>query len=1178
MSQVVVQLVRRLATPAVASALAKEELCLAFAAVAQLRPFSPDAPDAAAGSSAVAAEPLARRSLRVIPHCTPQELRMIALGASALPWSTTPALPTVVVDALVQGLHRHIANRNVAASSLSQHLAKAQRGHYVRLHDLLAVVTQAMDAGVFFNVTLHELITQHTESLAREGPILSAAAAEELIAVVCAYLGEEEGVALVRRIRAALTASPQAAVSTGVDVLDRCVVDQPLPLTPTRTASYARWSKHRSALLASLRPSSASPSSINDVVDPATTRRLKAQCDVLLLVQRLLRGTEAVRDEDLLKALEEVKVFQIYDPVTLRTLDDALQQRLTDVEKTPLTPAAAVACENVVYAQAQRLPRTLAMLRARDAASESMKTSDGATTTTTAASSSSAKALQHLPVIQSVYQKALAGATVSDKDLFLVGDNTNAYGADEVAQAIFVFAHTRDIPSNFIAVLATTVATLTLDGVLALLRATRHDRAGALRTVVEACLRNSTHMQQCIAGASVASLVALVEVLSQPPTRRTTTPKETTALEAQLRELALAQLHLHVEAMPWGSLLCVVRGIGKLPGTQDTVQAACDRLTAHLEAANPGKGAAMTLATNAASPSSLLGISKYLELVDALQSGDVVNEPLLDGLAAALAAYFTALSTSAADDARHAAFLRFVLLELRYESPELAEVVAGVVQTVGRADDWAAVPTELLVSAVLFTFDRCNVSSFSSSAFALPHLALQHIAQSRRLSESVTAGLATAVVEILSRLPVADADNAAVTYCVQALLPIGASLTPITAARLISVAYRTASRAASAPAVPQELYDAVTEHVRGLPPDIFTSLCLSVSSPSFDEALANRLVEVLPRVADQLTPRQLSRCVFGLGEMRGAGQRLSHQVMSEDLSDYAVDNVELFTSGRDIASLLHGFAKLQCTKRHLYSTFARQVNRRCVRYTLDFNSISFLLFAFGSVKFVDAVLVNSLCTIFVDHADELAAPDLLMTLRGVSRMCLLNSQVYWRLGMQVAERADEFPLSAQCDLIHAYGFIEQQHSAMVAALAPRIAANVSALPSVSAAVDVLLSLWRMDYRVAVTEASKVIADHVVQHSSELSSSDLAKLCSIILDIHWAHGPLLDAIAARSIALKAEDGLEAGVARIVLDTLGSQHVFHLQARTELSQLARSASKEAVQLSGEEEAQLKLLISH
>jgi hypothetical protein len=1174
MSQKILQLVQRLATPAVAAALAKEEMCLALAAVAQLKPFPPASAEAAMSSSVALVEPLARRSLRLIPQCTSQELRMVARGAGALRWSSTTS-SSFVVEALIQGMYRHIKNfsSNKTLAARAQTSSLPRRGGRVRLGDLLAVAGQAMEAGQFFNTTLYMLITQEIAPLACESANFSSALAEETVAVACAYLGMKEGTALLQQLYGTLTATPTTTaptISSGVAVLAKCIAGRPLPLSPAWAASFARWTQQRDALLAfCTSPSSSSSSSPSDAVDSAVMHQQKARHDVLRVAQRLRSdtGSLTVSDAELVKVLEDVAALQLHDPVALLTLDEALLLRLTASENTTIY-------EGFVYAQGLRYPRTLAMLRERDEATASKQTAAPAAArgSTTAASSSAvaAEALQPISVVQRVYKNALAGTIISDKDLFMVGNDINTCGADDVAKAVFVFAHARDIPSNLIMILANVAPTLTVDGVVALLRAAQQDRAGALRTVVESCLGNIAALQRSVAEASVESLVELATVLSLPHTRWFAAVKEAPALEAQLVDLTLAQLHLRVEEMPWELLLCVVRGVGRVTGSQDLIRVACGRLFEHLKA---------TTATAVSSRSGAM----CLDAVDALQSGDVVDERLLDFLASTLAAYFAPLTVSTtagagdgSDAARHAALLRCASLELQYESPQLAEVVGWATQVVAGSTEWAALSAELLVSAALFSFDGCNVSSCYASRASLPHRVLQHLAQLHRLSEQLTPPLATAIVDVLYRLTAAaDVDSShAIAYCVEAVLPLAASLTPATTARLICVVHRAPSVSV---AIPPDVYDVITANTQGLSAEIFTGLCRAATRPLFSETLANRLVEVLPAMADRLTPHQLSWSVFGLGEVHGAGQRLSHQVMTEALSDYVVDNVELFTSGRDVAALLHGFAKLQCTKRNLYSVFAKQVERRCVRYTLDFQSISFLLFAFGSAKYVDQKLVNFLCHVYIDHVEELAAPDLLLTLRGVSRMCLLNAPLYWRLGDAVAKRADEFPLQAQCDLINAFGAVEQRHPGMAAALVSRIAANVSALPSVSAAVDVLASLWMMDFKVPGDASALTIADYVVQHGGELSSQDIMKLCSVICDTQWSHMPLLNAIVARSLELKASEKLEAAVARTVLDTLSSRYVFHLEARTQLSQLARSVSKEVVQLSGEEQEQLNLLSS-
>lgn len=1144
MSQVVVRLVQRLASPAAASALAKEELCLALAAAAQLRPLSvatPAAPNATSSSPVIAAAALARRSLRVIPQCSPQELRMVAQGASALEWPSTPSSP-FVVDALVQALYRHVTHRGGSAAM--------QRGGRVRLADVLAVVGHAMDAQEFFNATLHVLLMHDLEALVGEAAAMSTATATELVAVVCGYLGEKEGVALVRQLHAALAASP-ASASPGMAVLAECTVGKPLAATSAWASRYTKWSQQRSGVLEALTASSPS-----DVDDPASASRHKAKRVVLQAVLHLraeeksaAAGESAVNDEALLEAMEAVKVFQLYDPVTTIALDEALQRRAT-----AMVPETRLAFEGFVYAQAQRFPRTLAVLRECDAAA-------AASDDEKSASGTPSEALQHVSAVQRCYEAAGSGAAITEKELFLVSEDVNAYGADDVARALFVFAYAKDVPARLPMLLAGAVASLTADGVVALLRATRQDRAGALRTIAAACLTNTALVERCVAAASAASLVDLAGVLAVPHTRWTTTPAEVSTLEAQLQEAVLTQLHVHVATLPWDTLLSVVRVVGRLPAGAATVRVACDHLAAQLRSAITQPAAV---------------VPRCVAVVEALLAGDVVAEELLDVVVEALRAHFTSLATADADDARHDEFLRFAALEVSYGAPELAEAMASVTQVVTRTAEWAATPVQLLVAAALLSLDSGRIPASSAAALTLPYRILHHVAAALRMPERVSAELAVAVTELVCRLSLADTE--AVAYCAEAVLPVAAALPPPNAARLVAAAHDVMRRSGRAFAVPPEAYAHVAASVRALPPDVFTTLCGAAASDSFDEALANRLVDVMPLVADLLTPAQLSRCVFGLGEMRGAGQRLSHQVMTEALSDYAVDNVELFTRGVDIATLLHGFAKLLCTKRNLYSVFTKLLHRRSVLSTLDFQSISFLMFALGSVKFVDQKLMNVLCLRFEEHVDHLTAPDLFMALRGVSRMCLLNSPFYWILGHAAARKVDEFPLHAQCELLHAFGSIEQRHPLLCNILARSIAANADALPSASAAVAVIYSLWLVDFKVAAEDSVKTLVNFIVQHADELSSNDLVKLCFIVRESFWTNLPLLNTLANRSLQLHAEQKLEGSVARAVLDTLAHRFVCHVEARTELSQLARSVSKEVTQLSGDEEEQLKLLIGH
>ncbi|KAG5474266.1 hypothetical protein LSCM1_03045 [Leishmania martiniquensis] len=1158
MSSAVTQLVRRLAAPAVAASLMKEELCLALAAIAQLRPALCAPPPEGAAASPLSTEALARRSVRVLPHCAPQEVRMIAQGASALQWVSTSSM--LVIDALARTLCSCIRRSNQPASG-----PRAAEKYKVRLSDILAVVQLATEAQRYFDSTVHLLATQHAVDVGGRSTGVSTAVAEDFVAIVCGYAGEADGTAAVGRLVARLEALPTVASnSPGLDVLRACARGRP-PTVPERWAApYARWVQHRRDILESVRSPGDSEVAARGSGRAAHTpsQLLKAQHGVWQVVLTLLRAEETVADDRLLHALEAVRLFHVQDAVTLSTLDQAVALR---VVSTALPAAVLSNYENCVYAQAQHYPQALAALQQKDAAAAAAAVTGSPEAIGGAPSPSSsptAKVLQRAPVIQRVYEDVVAGVVVAEKDLFQLSTVVDMSSADEVAMATYVFARMKEVPSSFLMLLPTLTMSLTLRGVVALVRAGRYDRRGALSTTLPMCLRHTAILQQCILSAPPAVLVELAKAFGRPVSRWTSWSNETAALEGQVADMMVAHLLSRVEQMSLPTLLSVMTiGGCRLAGTDDLVQAVCARVADHLVA-------------DAAPPS----IALCLEVLESLRSGDCRQEPLLDLLANAVAAHFASLSqpTITADATCLAALLRFAMTQLKYGSPEMAAVGTDIVQRV-RQGEWDSLPPEMLVAAALFTQSSSTLVS-STVALELPHAVVAHLVAAQRLPSIMTADLATALIELLERIPTVDADHAQAV--VASVLPVAAALAPGVVARLLCVRHRSPAPAEVAPLaeVPAELYSSVRKHVLGLPPDTFTALCAVAARPGFDAALANLLVDTLPLMADGLSAHQLSQCVFGLGELAEAGQRLSHQVMTEALSDYVVDNVELFTSARDIAALLHGFAKLQCTKRNLYSVFSTQLLRRPVITTLQLHSMSLLFFAFGRVRFLNKDLMDTLCRIFLDHIDSLAAPDVLMSLRGLSRMSLLNATFYRKIGMRAMELVDEFPLQAKCDLLHAYGAVEEAHPKLAAALSKRIAAAVESLPSVSVATDVLASLWLMGANMVGDEDIDTIVNYVVRHASELTETDMMKLCSITLNQNWKQPELLHCIAARAIALNDKHQLEANTARAVLDTLSSQFVFHQVARVQLSPLARTVSKERVLLSGEEQEHLNLITSH
>ncbi|AYU80187.1 hypothetical protein LdCL_280008300 [Leishmania donovani] len=1153
MPAAVTQLVRRLTVPAVATSLMKEELCLALAAVAQLRPNLSTATDEGTTASPLSTETLARRSLRVLPRCAPQEVRIIANGASALQWFSAPSLP--VTDALARTLYTHTVKWNRSATA-----AKTAATHRVRLSDILAVVQLAAEAQRYFDATIFLLATQHAVEVGAQSTSMSTAVAEEFVAVVCGYAGEVDGAAAVERLAARLEASSAAASnSPGLAVLKACVRGRPLKVADRWAAPYARWAQQRRNLLETARSpgDAAAPTHAADGAARTPIQLLKARYDAWQVALALLTEEEEVADDRLQRTLEAVGVFHIQDPVTLSTLDKAVALRVV----SPTLPSVVLAnYENCVYAQAQHYPQALTALKQRDADTPAAVT--GAREGTSFSSfRPPAEALQRVSVIHRVYKDAVAGAVVSEKDLFQITTVIGTSSADEVAMATYVFARVKEVPTSFLTMLTKQSMSLTAEGVVALVRAGRHDRRGALSIVLPECLRHSAHLQECILSAPTKVLVKLAEALGRPVSRWTAPSDQTGALEKQVVDMVVAHLLPQVEQMPLPALLSVMAIGGRhLAGADDLMQAVCSRVADHLVAA--------------VTPPS---IALCLEVLAALHSGNCRQERLLDALADAVAAHFAPLLqlTISADAPCLAALLHFATIQVQYGSPELAAVGAGLVQRV-RQGGWDALPPEMLVAAALFALDSSTLVS-SATSLELPHAVVAHLVAAQRLSSIMTVDLAVALVQLLELIPTVDADNTqALVTCV---LPVASALSPLVLARLLTLRHRSSTAAATPSAeVAAEHYNTVSRHVLGLPPDTFTALCLVAARPGFETALANLLVDMLPLMADALSAHQLSQCVFGLGEMTDAGQRLSHQVMTEALSDYAVDNLELFTSARDIAALLHGFAKLQCTNRNLYSVFSTQLLRRPIIATLEFRSISLLFFAFGSVRFVNKDLMDILCRTFIVHIDSLAAPDVLMSLRGLSRMSLLNAAFYRKVGTKAIEIIDEFPLQAQCDLLHAYGAVEEAHPELAATLSRRIAAGVESLPSVSVATDVLASLWLMGANMTMDEGIETIVDYVVRHASELTGPDMMKLCSITLNQNWKQPQLLHGMATRAIELQEKEQLEPTTARAVLDTLSSQLVFHQAARVRLSQLARTVSKETVLLSGEEQEQLNLITSH
>lgn len=335
-------------------------------------------------------------------------------------------------------------------------------------------------------------------------------------------------------------------------------------------------------------------------------------------------------------------------------------------------------------------------------------------------------------------------------------------------------------------------------------------------------------------------------------------------------------------------------------------------------------------------------------------------------------------------------------------------------------------------------------------------------------------------------------------------------------------------------------------------------------------------MDEFPRRLDLLSTSEISQVVFGLGEAAGIGQRLSHQLVAEKCSDYAIDHSHEFWSGKDIARLLYGFSRMLCTKRGLYNVFATRLALRPILLPMDQGAISLAVAAFGRSKYLDKKLLDKFLRRVLERSSDLEAADLMLCIRGFSRVMLLNDQFYGELGNKAAEKSNEFSLESQCALLASFGSLGIEHDKLATRMLDGIVEKLPELGDANKAVDVVVSLWQMNHNVEDDTRVGQLANWIVERSEELNGEGISKLCFVLNDTNWRHVPLLRAVAEQSVRLQMLKSVSAECCRAVLDTLSTFMVHHEGARENLSALGRSVSKERIQLSEEEEQQVQLLL--
>lgn len=362
-----------------------------------------------------------------------------------------------------------------------------------------------------------------------------------------------------------------------------------------------------------------------------------------------------------------------------------------------------------------------------------------------------------------------------------------------------------------------------------------------------------------------------------------------------------------------------------------------------------------------------------------------------------------------------------------------------------------------------------------------------------------------------------------------------------------------------------------------LSPELYTDIVDSVSRYTDCEPLTTTLVESLPRMLSRLNANQISRVMFGFGQIPNAGLLLSHQLTGEVASDYVVDNCEIFTSGKDIARMLHGFSQLHITKKSLYRVFSEKLAQRALLETMDQLSVSLVMSALGTAKFLHKELFDKCSRLFVDHSADLTSADLLLSIKAMSRVMLLDNNFYQKMGDEVTKRLGELSLGAQCDLLSAYGSMDTPHHQLAEKASKFIGTHLDQLPDANTACSILLSLCRMRYKISEDSNVARIVDYVSEKIDQLTPQSTSTLCAVLEDANWKDWRIMKALAEHSISLKKEEQLTPECSRAVLDLLARNFVHHPLARNELTPLARIVSKEVVALSEDEALEHQLLVS-
>ncbi|KEG08633.1 hypothetical protein DQ04_06761010 [Trypanosoma grayi] len=858
-------------------------------------------------------------------------------------------------------------------------------------------------------------------------------------------------------------------------------------------------------------------------------------------ISQQVRSRKAWTPTDVIQALELYAHFAVRDPVLhdkienimLSIIPTASKAQLDEIQKTLLTSV-------------NLFPKVCEALRPLPTLSDDAH-ENGNDGKMHIDNSSTASSLAKTFRTTQAYDRVLMGRKVPEEWMFeLMEEQDGTSPVDIAAQAACIFAEKGEVPEGIIVQLSTQLNALSPQGVAAFVRAVRRDHSGALLMHTSAVVRG--FVAKGVQEASLDALLQLCRAWALPPPRGT--------LEDD--KAVLHESHASLEEAVITRLLSVLRGSCSIPFMCHVAKASC--------AMDTNNEVVQFVCLNACARKDLTS-DDALVLFDMLCCRGYVHESLLDilepifrGLVQSIASKMEGGVEVSGIEARQVA--TFATLQAAFDAPEFEAIACLLLRTVEQRI--SETPVEALPAAGLLC-QRCRRDATAQAILEKVRGDMQ------RLSDESVGDLAK-LLAWAKNTPEKGLVGE-LTDAVASRLSLRRALPPVVVGLAVIAHCRYCD---AVDMISENVTDYLLEWIGALTSEVYTALCRTLHLYSAPESLANGIMDDFPRRLSLLTTKEIADVAFGLGEVTGVGQRLSHQLVAEKCSDYVVDHSHEFWSGKDIARLLYGLSRMHCTKRSLYNVFGTRLALRPILYSIDQEAISLAVSAFGRSKYLDRKLFDSFSRRILEQSNSLQAADLLLTIRGFSRVMLLNDQLYHELGSRAAEKAGEFPLESQCALLASFGSLGIEHEMLAMRMLDGIIEKMAELDDVNKVVNVLASLWQMNHEVESDARAAQLADWIAERSEELTGEAIGKLCSVLNDANWRHVPLVKAIAEQSVRLQMQQSVSAECCRAVLDTLGIFMIHHQGARENLSALGKSVSKEKIQLSEEEEQQIQLLL--